>query len=127
MGANPPTAPDRPPGQRRLDQPPDRRPALPLAAHGQLAPVPVLSQAWGSRPPPATRRDRPRRHANASTRRRRKRDSSLSRSLHGTAARPGSALAQFDQEAQRFVALPSASRRAWLAGHLTALRAGRIT
>src|ERR1700733_8597260 len=30
LGANPPAAPDRPPGQRRPDQPPDRRPAIPL-------------------------------------------------------------------------------------------------
>ena len=33
VGANPPAAPDRPFGQRRPDQPPDRRPALPLTAH----------------------------------------------------------------------------------------------
>ena len=78
-GAHPPAAPDRPPGQRRPDRPRDRRPALPLTAHGQLAPVPVLSQARGSQPPPATRRDRPRQHASASTRKRRKPDSSLGR------------------------------------------------
>ena len=78
-GADPPATPDRPPGQRRPDRPRDRRPALPLTAHGQLAPVPVLSQARGSQPPPATRRDRPRQHANASTRKRRKPDSSLGR------------------------------------------------
>jgi hypothetical protein len=29
--------------------------------------------------------------------------------------------------AQRFAALPAAARQAWLAGHLTALRAGRVT
>ena len=63
VGANPPAAPDRPPGQRRPDQPPDWRPALPVTAHGQLAPVPVLPQARGSQPKPATRRDRPRQHA----------------------------------------------------------------
>ena len=78
-GAHPPAAPDRPPGQRRPDRPRDRRPALPLAAHGQLAPAPVLSQARGSQPPPATRRDRPRQHASASPRKRRKPDSSLGR------------------------------------------------
>ena len=66
-GADPPAAPDRPPGQRRPDRPRDRRPALPVTAHGQLAPVPVLSQAGGSQPPPATRRDRPHQHANHST------------------------------------------------------------
>ena len=87
VGANPPAAPDRPPGQRRTDQPPDRRPALPLTAHGQLAPVPVLPQARGSRPKPATRRDRPRQHAHASTRKRRKRDSSLTRFLDETSTR----------------------------------------
>ena len=70
-GADPPAAPDRPPGQRRPDRPRDRRPAVPLTAHGQLAPVPVLSQAGGSQPPPATRRDRPRQHASHSTRRHR--------------------------------------------------------
>src|SRR6266852_4992671 len=64
--------------RRRPDRPRDRRPALPLTAHGQLAPVPVLSQAGGSRPPPATRRDRPHQHANHSTRKRRKRDPSIS-------------------------------------------------
>ena len=45
---------------------------LPLTAHRQFAPVPVLSQARGRQPPPATRRDR-----RASTRKRRKPDSSL--------------------------------------------------
>jgi hypothetical protein len=59
-GADPPAAPDRPPGQRRPDRPRDRRPAVPLPTHGQLAPVPLLSQAGGSQPPPASRRDRPR-------------------------------------------------------------------
>ena len=73
-GADPPAAPDRPARQRRPDQPRDRRPALPLTPHGQLAPVPVLPQARGSRPPPAARRDRPRRHTSASTRKRRKRN-----------------------------------------------------
>ena len=77
-GADPPAAPDRPPGQRRPDRPRDRRPALPLTAHGQLAPVPVLSQARGSQPPPATRRDRPHQHASHSTRKHRKRDPSIS-------------------------------------------------
>ena len=88
-GADPPAAPDRPPGQRRPHQPPDRRPAVPLPAQGQLAPVPVLSQARGSQPPPATRRDR-----RASTRKRRKPDSSLGpRSPHRepAAARTGPA------------------------------------
>ena len=75
-----PTAPDRPPGQRRPDQPPDQRPALPVTAHGQLAPLPVLPQARDSRPQPATRRDRPRQHANTSTQKRRKPHPSLSRS-----------------------------------------------
>ena len=79
MGANPPAAPDRPPGQRRADQQPDRRPALPLTAHRQLAPVQVLPQAWRSRAKPATRRARPRQHANTSTRKRRRRDSALMR------------------------------------------------
>ena len=88
-GADPPAAPDRPPGQRRPDRPPDRRPALPLTAHGQLAPVPVLSQARGSQPPPATRRDRPRQHASASTRKRRKPDSSLGRFPETTTRRGG--------------------------------------
>ena len=63
--ADPPATPDRPPGQRRPDRPRDRRPALPLTAHGQLAPVPVLSQARGSQPPPAPRRDRPHQRAGA--------------------------------------------------------------
>ena len=45
-------------GQRRPDRPRDRRPAVPVTAHGQLAPVPLLPQARGSQPPPATRRDR---------------------------------------------------------------------
>ena len=80
-GADPPAAPDRPAGQRRPDQPRDRRPALPLPAHGRLAPVPVLSQARGRRPPPATRRDRPRQHACVGTRKRRKRCSCLSGAL----------------------------------------------
>ena len=98
-GANPPATPDRPPGQRRPDRPRDRRPALPLTAHGQLAPVPVLSQARGSQPPPATRRYRPRQHATPSTLKRRKPDSffrSLPRNNHarsrprspGTRCRP---------------------------------------
>ena len=72
-GAHPPAAPDRPAGQRRPDRPRDRRPALPVTAHGQLAPVPVLSQARGGQPPPATRRDRPHQHARHSTRKHRKR------------------------------------------------------
>jgi hypothetical protein len=67
-GAHPPATSDRPPGQRRPDRPRDRRPALPLTAHGQLAPVPVLSQARGGQPPPATRRYRPLQHTTASTR-----------------------------------------------------------
>ena len=61
-GADPAAAPDRPAGQRRPDRPRDRRPALPVPAHGQLAPVPVLSQARGGQPSPAARRGRPRRH-----------------------------------------------------------------
>src|SRR6185437_7803267 len=73
-GADPPATSDRPPGQRRPDRPRDRRPAVPVPAHGQLAPVPVLPQAGGSQPPPATRRDR-----RASTQKRRKPDSSLGR------------------------------------------------
>jgi hypothetical protein len=32
-----------------------------------------------------------------------------------------------DEAARRFAALPSAARHAWLARHLAALRAGRIT
>ena len=40
----------RPPGQRRPDQPPDRRPPLPVTAHGQLAPV----YAPSGHPRPAT-------------------------------------------------------------------------
>ena len=67
-GADPPATPDRPAGQRRPDRPRDRRPALPVTAHGQLAPVPVLSQAGGGQPPPATRRDRPHQHAQHGTR-----------------------------------------------------------
>jgi len=55
--------------------------------HGQLAPVPVLSQARGRRPPPATRRDRPRQHANHSTRKHRKRDPSIGLLL--VSPRPG--------------------------------------
>ena len=86
-GADPAAAPDRPPGQRRPDQPADRRPALPLPAHSQLAPVPVLSQARGGRPQPATRRDRTRQHASASTRRRRSGAASSGRSLHRAATR----------------------------------------
>ena len=66
-GAHPPATPDRPPGQPRPDRPRDRRPALPLPPHRQLTPVPVLPQARGSQPPPATRRDRPHQHANHST------------------------------------------------------------
>src|SRR5277367_4643826 len=62
-GANPPAAPDRPPSQRRPDQRPDRRPSLPVTAHGQLAPVPVVSQARGGQSQPAPRRDRPRQQA----------------------------------------------------------------
>src|ERR1700722_6650507 len=58
-GAHPPAAPDRPAGRRRPERPRDRRPAVPVPAHGQLAPVPVLPQARGGQPPPATRRDRP--------------------------------------------------------------------
>jgi NAD dependent epimerase/dehydratase family len=34
MGADPPAAPDRPPSQRRPDQPRDRRPALSVPANG---------------------------------------------------------------------------------------------
>ena len=86
-GADPPAAPDRPAGQRRPDRPRDRRPALPLPAHGQLAPVPVLPQARGSQPPPATRRDRPHQHASHSTRKHRKRDPSISLLL--VSPRPG--------------------------------------
>src|ERR1700730_3541489 len=56
-GAYPPAAPDRPPRQRRPDQPRDRRPALPVTAHGRLTPVQVLPQARDNRPPPATSRD----------------------------------------------------------------------
>ena len=77
-GADPPAAPDRPAGQRRPDRPRDRRPAVPVTPHGQLAPVPVLSQAGGSQPPSATRRDRPHQCANHSTRKHRKSDSSIS-------------------------------------------------
>src|SRR5580704_5442973 len=55
--------------------------------HGQLAPVPVLSQARGRRPPPGTRRDRPRQHANHSTRKHRKRDPSIGLLL--VSPRPG--------------------------------------
>ena len=50
---------------------------FPFTAHGQLAPLQVLSQARGRRPPPAARRDRPPRHVSRSTRRRRKRASAL--------------------------------------------------
>ncbi len=77
-GADPPAAPDRPPGQPRPDQPRDRRPALPVTAHRQLAPVPVLSQARGRRPQPATRRDRPHQHTNHGARKHRSRDPSIS-------------------------------------------------
>lgn len=45
----------------------------------------------------------------------------------GPQAAPRSTRAELDQAAQRFVALPAAARRAWLATHLTALRAGQIT
>ena len=76
-GTHPPAAPDRPAGQRRPDQPRDWRPALPVTAHRQLAPVPVLSQARGRRPPPATRLDHPRQHANHSTRKHPNRDPSV--------------------------------------------------
>ena len=72
--ADPPATPDRPAGQRRPDRPRDRRPALPVTAHGQLAPVPVLPQAGGSQPPPATRRDRHHQHADHCTPKHRKRD-----------------------------------------------------
>jgi len=44
LGELTPAAPDRPPGQRRPDRSRDRRPAVPVTAHGQLAPVPVLSK-----------------------------------------------------------------------------------
>ena len=81
-GADPPAAPDRPAGQRRPDRPRDRRPALPVPAHGQLAPVPVLPQAGGRQPPPATRR-----HRRASTPKRRNRDPSLG--LFTRCPRPG--------------------------------------
>ncbi len=40
---------------------------------------------------------------------------------------PGALQAQVDAAAQRFAALPAASRHAWLAVHLAALRAGRLT
>ena len=51
----------------------------------------------------------------------------------GNAAPPGSGVPALtpgspaDAAAQRFAALPAAARHAWLAAHLTALRAGRIT
>jgi hypothetical protein len=51
----------------------------------------------------------------------------------GNAAPPGSGVPALtpgspaDATAQRFAALPAAARHAWLAAHLTALRAGRIT
>jgi hypothetical protein len=47
-----------------------------------------------------------------------------------TGGGPGNAHAKAEQvaaAARRFAALPAASRHAWLAAHLAALRAGRIT
>ncbi len=40
---------------------------------------------------------------------------------------PGTLQAQVDAAAQRFAALPAATRHAWLAAHLAALRAGHLT
>ncbi len=42
-----------------LNKPGDRRPALPVLAHSQLAPVPLIPETRSHRPPPATRRSRP--------------------------------------------------------------------
>src|SRR5207245_2443638 len=46
----------------RPDQQRDRRPPVPVSPHRRLAPVPLLPQARHSRPPPAPRPHRPRRH-----------------------------------------------------------------
>ena len=42
-----------------LNKPGDRRPAFPVLAHSQLAPVPLIPETRSHRPPPATRRSRP--------------------------------------------------------------------
>jgi hypothetical protein len=42
-----------------LNKPGDRRPGLPVLAHSQLAPAPLIPDTRSHRPPPATRRSRP--------------------------------------------------------------------
>ena len=48
--------PDRPAGPRRPDQPGDRRPAVPVRAHGRMAPAQGIHQARHRLPPRAARR-----------------------------------------------------------------------
>ena len=50
---------DRHPGRTRPQQRGDRRPAVPVAPHRRLAPVPLLPQARHRRPSPAPRPHRP--------------------------------------------------------------------
>ncbi len=58
-GAHRAAARDRDPRQPGPDQSGDRRPAVPFSPHCRLAPVPLLSQARHSWPPPAPRPHRP--------------------------------------------------------------------
>ena len=52
---------------------------IPPVGIGEVMRALAVGRVIASQPPPATRRDRPRQHANASTRKRRKPDPSLSR------------------------------------------------
>ncbi len=58
----PAAAADRPARRPRTDQPRDRRAAVPLPAHGRLAPLPQLPQTGHHRPRPAPRPHRGPRH-----------------------------------------------------------------
>ena len=54
--ADPAGGPDRPAGPRRPDQPGDRRPAVPVRAHGRMAPAQDVHQARHQLPPRTARR-----------------------------------------------------------------------